>query len=124
VWRIEFPPGQELLNANDRNHWAKQNRITRQLRSDAFVLARYLKIPRLECGQVDAFYEPPSARTRTRDAGNWYPTYKAQIDGLVDAGVFAGDDHTQVSGPFMYIGEKHPRGRVVLVITELPTPSS
>ena len=116
-WRLAMPPGQELLNANHRLHWAKQNRITQQLRSDAHIMARYLKIPRLARARIDAIYEPPDSRRR--DAGNWYPTYKAQIDGLVDAGVLADDDHTRLDGPHMRIGDVHPRGRVVLVITEL-----
>jgi hypothetical protein len=116
-----MPAGQELLNANDRLHWAKRNRITQQLRSDVHLMARYLKIPRLERARIDAYYEPPD--NRRRDAPNWYPTYKAQIDGLVDAGVFADDDHTRVDGPHMYIGDPFPKGRIVLIITELePTP--
>ncbi|TYK45211.1 hypothetical protein [Actinomadura decatromicini] len=117
AWRVEMPPGQDLLNANDRIHWSKRNRITRQLRSDAHVMARYLKIPGLERARIDAIYEPPDSRRR--DAGNWYPTYKALIDGFVDAGVFADDDHTRVDGPHMSIGAPFPKGRVVLIITEL-----
>lgn len=116
-WRIEFPPGQELLNANDRIHWSKRSRITKQLRSDAHLMARYLKIPRLARIQVDGIYEPPDKRRR--DAGNWLATYKAQIDGLVDAGVVEDDDHTRVHGPFPWIGDLFPMGRIVLVITEL-----
>jgi crossover junction endodeoxyribonuclease RusA len=118
TWRLEMPPGQELLNANDRIHWAKRNRITRQLRSDAHLMARHRKIPRLDRARIDGIYQPPP-KSRRRDAGNWYPTYKAQIDGLVDAGVFADDDHTRVDGPHMSIGDPFPRGRIVLVITEL-----
>jgi hypothetical protein len=114
---MELPSRQELLNANDRPHWSKRNRITGQLRSDAHVMARYLKIPRLARARIDAIYEPPDARRR--DAGNWYPTYKALIDGVVDAGVLPDDDHTHLDGPFMRIGPVHPGGRVVLVITEL-----
>ncbi|HEX5565837.1 MAG TPA: hypothetical protein VFY14_02670 [Streptomyces sp.] len=116
-WRIEMPAGQELLNANDRIHWSKRNRITKQLRSDAHLMARYLKIPRLERARITCLYEPPD--TRRRDAGNWYPTFKAQIDGLVDAGVLADDDYTRLDGPHMYISDPWPKGRIVLIITEL-----
>src|SRR5690606_17565708 len=80
-------------------------------------MARYLKIPRLARIQVDGIYEPPDKRRR--DAGNWLATYKAQIDGLVDAGVVEDDDHTRVHGPFPWIGDLFPMGRIVLVITEL-----
>lgn len=116
-WRLEMPPGQELLNANDRIHWSKRNRITQQLRSDAHLMARYLKIPLLARARIDGIYQPPDSRRR--DAGNWYPTFKAQIDGLVDAGVFADDDHTRVDGPHMSIGDPFPEGRTVLIIAEL-----
>lgn len=117
-WRLEMPAGQELLNANDRMHWSKRNRITKQLRSDANLMARYLKIPRLERARITSLYEPPD--TRRRDAGNWYPTFKAQIDGLVDAGVLDDDDHARLDGPHMYISDPFPKGRIVLIITELP----
>ena len=121
-WRLAMPPGQELLNANDRLHWAKWNRITQQLRSDAHLMARYLKIPRLARARIDAIYEPPDSRRR--DAGNWYPTYKAQIDGLVDAGVLADDDHTRVDGPHMSIGDRFPKGRIVLSVGFYPHASA
>jgi hypothetical protein len=121
-WRIAFPPQQELLNANQRLHWAKKNAITQQLRSDAFNLAKHHKVPRLERARIDGIYEPPDRRKR--DAGNYYPTYKAAIDGLVDAGVLPDDDSEHCKGPFMDIGERHPGGRIVLIITELPEETS
>lgn len=41
------------------------------------------------------------ADNRRRDPGNWYPTAKAIVDGLVDAGILIDDDHTKVVGPDM-----------------------
>lgn len=123
TWRIEFPARQELLNANQRLHWAPKNRITQQIRSDAFLLARAAKIPPLDRIRVDAIYEPPDRRRR--DAGNYYPTYKAAIDGLVDAGVVGDDDSKHVDGPFMRIADDpHPGGRIVLIVTELSEETS
>lgn len=122
-WRIEFPPRQELLNANQRLHWAPKNRITQQIRSDACLLTRAAKIPSLHRIRVDGIYEPPDRRKR--DAGNYYPTYKAAIDGLVDAGVVPDDDSKHVKGPFMDIADdRYPGGRIVLLITELPQETS
>ena len=120
-WRIEFPPGQELLNANRRLHHFRHAAIARQLRADAYRLAKHHKIPRLERAQVDGIYEPPDRRRR--DSSNWNPTYKAMVDGLVDAGVLEDDDHTRLVGPIPHIGDPHPKGRIVLVITEL-TPTT
>lgn len=123
VWRIEFPPGQELLNANDRIHWSAHARITRQLRSDAFLLARYMRIPPLERAHVVAEYQPPNLRRR--DPANLYPSIKALVDGAIcDAGVLPDDDAKHLIGPDMRLGEPYPKGRIVLIITELPTPSS
>ena len=123
TWRLEFPPKQELLNANQRLHWAPKNRITQQIRSDALLLAKAAKIPPLQRIRVDAIYEPPDRRKR--DAGNYYPTYKAAIDGLVDAGVCPDDDSKHVDGPYMRIADDpHPGGRIVLIITELPEETS
>ena len=118
LWRIEFPPRQELLNANQRLHWSQKNRITQQLRGDAFKLAKHHKVPPLNRIRVDGIYEPPDRRKR--DAGNYYPTYKAAIDGFVDAGVVVDDDSAHVKGPFMDIGDRYPGGRIVLIIHELP----
>lgn len=118
TWRIEFPPKQKLLNANQRLHRMAEAAIVKQLRSDAFNLTRHAKVPRLERARLDCVYEPPDQRRR--DAANWADTAKAFADGVVDAGVLADDDHTRVAGPFMHIGDPFPGGRMVLYITELP----
>lgn len=118
TWRIEFPPKQKLLNANQRLHRMAEASIVKQLRTDAFKLARHAKIPRLEHARLDCVYEPPDQRRR--DAANWADTAKAFADGVVDAGVLADDDHTRVAGPFMHIGDPFPGGRMVLIITETP----
>jgi crossover junction endodeoxyribonuclease RusA len=119
TWRIEMPAGMDLLNSNDRDgHWARRKRITAALRETAAWLAKAQRIPRLERAHVLAYYEPPDRRKR--DPGNWYPSFKACIDGIVeDAGVLPGDDAQYLDGPDPRLGERHPRGRIVLVITEL-----
>lgn len=118
-WRIEFPPRQELLNANDRLHWRPKNRITQQLRGDAFKLAKAAKVPPLKRVHVEGIYEPPDRRRR--DVANLYPSFKAAIDGaLVDVGVLPDDDSKHLLGPDMRLGEPYPGGRLVLIITELP----
>ena len=48
------------------------------------------------------------------DAGNLYPTAKALVDGLVDAGVCEDDDNTRVIGPDMRAGEKRAEPCVVV----------
>jgi hypothetical protein len=109
----------ELLNANDRyGHWAHRQRITATLRETAGWLARAQRIPRLSHAHITAAYCPPD--NRRRDPANWQPSFKACVDGLVDAGVLADDDATHVTGPDPRLGEPWPRGRIVLTITEEP----
>jgi len=62
---------------------------------------------------------PPDSGHR-RDPANWYPSFKACVDGLVDAGVLNDDDHAHVIGPDMRIGPVVPRSQLVLYIRQLP----
>lgn len=117
TWRIEFPPKQKLLNANQRLHFRKKAAIARQLRRDAFLLAKAAKVPHLDRARIDCFYEPPDRRAR--DAANWHDSAKPCVDGFVDAGLLDDDSSAFLDGPFMHIGELHPGGRLVFVITEL-----
>ena len=52
------------------------------------------------------------------DAGNLYPTAKAIVDGLVDAGVIPDDSNEWVTGPDMRAGEK--RAEPCVVVTVMP----
>jgi hypothetical protein len=107
----------ELLNANDRDaHWARRKRLAYTLRETTAWLARAQRIPRLDRAHIAATYEPPDRRRR--DPANWQPSFKACVDGLVDAGVIPDDDAAHVTGPDPRLGAVCPRGRVVLVITE------
>ena len=117
-WTIELPAGTRLLSANGREHWAVRAAVTASLRNAAGWLARAQKIPRLDHAHVLAVYEPPDRRRR--DPANLYPSVKACVDGLTDAGAWADDDAAHVSGPDMRLGPVHPQGRLTLTVTELP----
>ena len=118
-WRLEMPPGMELLNANHRPHWSARARITKDLRWAAYVIAKKAKIPPLARARVRCFYESPPTRA-VKDVANLAPSAKALVDGaLVDAGVLVDDSDTYLIGPDMRRGPVHPQGRLVLVITEL-----
>jgi len=118
-WTVEMPAGMELLNANDRGHWRRRQRLTYELRTAACWLARQQRIPQLERAHILGVYQPPDKRKR--DPANYYPSFKACVDGIcVDAGVLADDDAKHLDGPDMRLGEPYPRGRIVLHITEAP----
>jgi crossover junction endodeoxyribonuclease RusA len=117
TWRIEFPAGMELLNANDRTHWSAKAPVTKALRWAAFCLARSGLVPQLDRAHVEAVYEPPDRRRR--DPANLYPSIKACVDGLVDARVLPDDDAAHLVGPDMRLGDVRPGGRIVLIVTDL-----
>ncbi|MGV9383578.1 hypothetical protein ACWDRB_47730 [Nonomuraea sp. NPDC003707] len=125
-WVLEMPAGMELLNSNHRYHWRKENRIKKPLRETACWLARAARIPAMQRARMVAVYEPPDRRRR--DPANLYPSWKAVVDGVVDAGVLPDDDSKHLDGPYMELSETvHPKGRLVLYVYELtdapPAPS-
>lgn len=117
TWVIALPAGIELLNANQRRHWAPTRRIARQLRHLAQAMARSAGVPALQRAHITAEYRPPDRRRR--DVHNLYPSAKAAVDGLVDAGVLPDDNDDHLTGPDMRCGEPIERGQLVLHIREV-----
>ncbi|MFG6197783.1 hypothetical protein [Nonomuraea sp. JJY05] len=117
VYKIELPPGTKLLNANDRLHWTKERPIKKNLRQTACWLARAAKIPNMRKARMVGVFEPPD--NRLRDPANWAPSWKAVVDGVVDAGVLPDDNSKYLEGPYPELGEVHPKGRLVLFIYDL-----
>ncbi|HEM2742837.1 TPA: hypothetical protein U0595_000595 [Streptococcus suis] len=84
----------EMLNANDRMNWARKAEITAYLRQ----IGR-LNVPKGKyathtkkrpCGLVATIYAPTKRRM---DPPNFYPTVKALVDGMTDAGIWTDDSH-------------------------------
>jgi hypothetical protein len=85
-------------------------------------------VPRLERIRVTVLYDPPPDG-RHRDADNLAPTGKALLDGVALAvlpsygrrRIVPGDDSRHVARVSFEIGpEPFPRGRLRMIITELP----
>jgi len=125
---ITLPAGLRLLNANQRLHYKRKGEYTAKLRSAAMEAVS--ECPALMAALAAAKPDPLFQRAhilgvlhpRTdgrRDPANWYPSFKAAVDGLVDAGVLEDDDHTRLLGPDMRLGEKRKRGQLVLVVRGL-----
>ena len=118
-WTLLMPYG-ELLNSNDRRHHMAHNRVAQRLRGEATLLARAQRLPRLE--RAHLFYVlHPDTVVREREPGNWAPTVKACLDGLVDAGVLPDDNSDHLEGPFPMMGPAvdAPGGRMSLVLVEV-----
>ena len=125
---IALPAGLKLLNSNQRRHRHEQARLTVKLREAAFeavsespslmdALAAAKPGPLFQRAHILGVLHPAS-RTRC-DPANWYPSFKACVDGLVDAGLFDDDDHTRVVGPDMRLGRVVKGGQLVLVVRGL-----
>lgn len=117
TWMVALPLGLPLLNANRRQHHMAKARLTRAIRNATRMFALADHIPALARAHIVAEYRPPDRRRR--DVHNLYPSAKAAVDGLVDAGVLPDDSDAYLIGPDMRLGEQAKLGQLVLHITEL-----
>jgi crossover junction endodeoxyribonuclease RusA len=117
-WHVELPVGLFLLNDNQRlNKWRKAEYIDLIRKASGFA-ARAAKVPALQ--RIHVFYVVhPKPGIRRRDPGNWSPTAKAAIDGLVDAGVVPDDNSERVLGGDPRIGSVVKGSQFALWITDL-----
>lgn len=117
-WRLELPAGSLLINANDNLHFRKKADLVKALRNTAWAMARQAKLPALQHAHI--FYViHPDTKGRRRDPGNWSPSAKAAVDGLVDAGILPDDNHTHLIGPDPRMGHPVKGSQLVLYITDL-----
>jgi hypothetical protein len=115
-------PAGELLNSNQRRHWADEARVRRRMREEAALTAQVVRVPSLLRAAVFYVLHPLPVE-RQRDPGNWADSAKPYVDGLVDAGVLPDDNDRYLSGPYPALGEPVPAGdaRISLVVIELHT---
>jgi crossover junction endodeoxyribonuclease RusA len=127
-YTIALPAGLPLLNANRRHHHRVRHDRTKVLRAAAMeavsehaelkcALAAAKPGPLFQRAHILGILHP--ATTRRADPANWYPSFKAAVDGLLDAGLLDDDDHTRVVGPDMRLGAKVKGSRIVLVVRAL-----
>lgn len=128
TWAIEIPPGTEFLTANDHISYFAKNAINRDLKELAGDLVTKIhRMPALSFAEFEFAYTPPPRRKadrhplaskRVEDPDALFPTGKALIDGIVQAGVLPNDSRR-------YVGSVHyslssgstPRGLLVMTIT-------
>lgn len=114
------PPG-PFLNANDRLHWRKRMELTqlwrkagREAIEESFEPYHYTA-----AHITVAIRFPNNVR---RDVGNYYPTAKALVDGLVDANLLPDDNDTHLIGPDMRRELPNGTPRVTVTITPIGDP--
>lgn len=112
----------KLLSQNElrkQGHWSKYAPAIANIRRAAKLLACNARIPKnLPQVKVRAIYHPPDNRRRD-STQNWFPSVKAAIDGIVDAGVIADDNDKVVTSVEMVRGENIKRGQLVIEIIEV-----
>jgi crossover junction endodeoxyribonuclease RusA len=116
LFRINLPWTLPPLTANQRMHWRAKARVTKDVRQVASLLGR--KAPRTEMLVVTLHYRPRDRRRRDRH--NLWPTVKALVDGLVDAGIVPDDDAEHLSTPEPVIHQ--PNGTKAALWLELDYP--
>lgn len=89
------------MSANQRGHWRTRATKTHEVRSIALLLGRQHLRPVTRAHVTVQVCYP---RKSHADPANAYPTIKAAVDGLVDAGIFPDDDHEHLIGPDMRMG--------------------
>ncbi|QGZ17190.1 RusA-like Holliday junction resolvase [Arthrobacter phage DrYang] len=97
-------PMVDLLNANQRNHWANSSPKVKTLREQGGWLMRerhkgrnyYFERCHINC----TVYFP--AKDRNRDTMNYYPTSKAHVDGFIDGKLAPNDHEGFVIGPHLW----------------------
>ncbi|MFF2650555.1 hypothetical protein [Streptomyces sp. NPDC058045] len=125
---VLLPAGLPLINSNQRIHHHMRAQRTRLIRDAAhqattehaeLMTALTAATPGALFGRahVLGILHPPS--NRRADPANWYPSFKAAIDGLVDAGLLDDDDHEHLVGPDIRLREKRKGGQLTLIISGL-----
>jgi hypothetical protein len=114
-----IPPA-AFINANDRLHHHKRAVLTRVWRETAasLVLTHRPRLVPMQRAHITVGIR--FANNVRRDIGNWYPTAKACVDGIVgDAGLLPGDDDEHLIGPDMRRIRPNGTPLVVITITEV-----
>lgn len=115
---LTIEPPCAYINANDRLHYHAKAKLTALWRDAANVHARAIEDVRFDRAHITVSIRFPT--NHRRDVGNLYPTAKAILDGLVDAGVLVDDDDTRVIGPDMR--RIYPNGPPLVRVTIEETP--
>jgi hypothetical protein len=112
----KLPPA--ALSPNSRVHWAKKYYATATYRQEVGWLAKSLwgASPPIERARIVYHFFIGRGR-RARDLDNLIASFKAGLDGLVDAGVIRADDSDHLSRSTGII-ERAPVDKVEILIRE------
>ncbi len=89
VWTVRFRAPDRYMSMNDRDHWRAKACRVKAWRHAAYAHATNARFHVLVPCTVQLTLDVPDSRRR--DPHNYYPTVKAVVDGLVDAGCWPDD---------------------------------
>lgn len=116
TWTLTIPAPAAWISLNHRMHWAVKAKLTKSWRLATYVACRNIGPLNWPVQITVEVWKP---RANRYDPGNLYPTAKACLDGIVDAGLLPDDSYKQVHGPDMRHGGKG-EASLVLKIREIP----
>lgn len=114
---LTLEPPAAFINANQRLHHHAKAKLTKAWREASAGLMVCYRQPYYQRAQVTVGIRFPT--NHRRDVGNYYPTAKAILDGLVDAGLLPDDNDEHVTGPDMRRIRPNGTPLVVITVTEL-----
>ncbi|MFS2091034.1 hypothetical protein [Paenarthrobacter nicotinovorans] len=115
---IDIPAPADFINSNQRIHRMQTAKLTKAWREAAAKAAQHVTTLTPPVHIYAHIWKPRGGRY---DPGNLYPTAKACVDGLVDAGLLTDDDHTRVIGPDMRHGGKGNPQLILIIETPKET---
>ncbi|WP_308689220.1 hypothetical protein [uncultured Streptococcus sp.] len=109
-----------VINSNDRQHQTDKAKVTRRIRTFAYWhtlmnkdKGRAAFSPSNPCEVTVTIYSPTKSKL---DPPNLYPTVKAIIDGMTDAGMWVDDNYKVIkSMTFKYGGLSGEKGHYKLI---------
>jgi crossover junction endodeoxyribonuclease RusA len=118
---IVLEPPCAFLNSNDGLHHQAKGKLVKQWRAAGKAALEALFEPH-HYERAHIVCTIRFENNIVRDTGNYYPTAKAIVDGLVDANLLPDDNDRHLTGPDMR--REYPNGpaRVTVTITPLEQP--
>jgi hypothetical protein len=118
--KLIIEPPSAFINANVRLHHHAKAKLTAKWRREA-NRQTWVQVGGVQFNHAHVTVGIRFPTNHRRDVGNYYPTAKAILDGLVDAGLLEDDDDTRVTGPDMR--RIRPNGSPLVVVTITETES-
>lgn len=117
--KLTVEGGRTWLSLNHREHYMTRAKKIRAWRTYAQQKANAAGIPTLDRATITGhIYKNRAGRY---DPHNLFPTVKAIIDGIVDAGILADDDHTHLRAALEHGGiNRQEPPHLIITIKEEP----